>query len=230
MREARLAGTQARPAADDRRGRRAVMRRAERRRLDQRMLRRQQPGNGMDARHLECLVGRERRQDPRQTPPEHRLPRPRRAAEQQVVPARRRELERAPRPLLAAHVREIRQRRDDAAVQRQHRIRLEVAAEIRDRVGEVPDRDRLDARERRLGRRLRRTEQPLEPHAAARPRRPRARRRPAAAARRARARRRTHAAPARRAAPAATPRAPPARSANRTRSPPSAARPARDSR
>ena len=56
MREARLAGARARAAADDRRGRRAVVRRAERRPLDQRPLGRQQARDRVDARHLERLV------------------------------------------------------------------------------------------------------------------------------------------------------------------------------
>ena len=58
-----------------------------------------------------ACVGVERRQDPRQAPREHRLAGARRAGEQQVVPAGGGELERAPRPLLAAYVGEVRARR-----------------------------------------------------------------------------------------------------------------------
>ena len=49
----------------------------------------------------------ERRQDPRQAAGQHRLPRPRRAGEQEVVAPGGRELERAARTLLAAHVGEV---------------------------------------------------------------------------------------------------------------------------
>ena len=58
-------GSRARPAADDRRRRRSVVRRPERRHRDERTSRREQPGDRVDARHLERLVARERRQDAR---------------------------------------------------------------------------------------------------------------------------------------------------------------------
>ena len=80
------------------------------------------------------------------------------------MPARGRELERPPRALLPAHVGEIRHEHRRGAVDGEHRIRLELAAEIRDRIREVAYRHRLDARQRRLRRRLRRAEQPLQPH------------------------------------------------------------------
>ena len=69
---------------------------------------REQPGDGVDARHLERLVRLERRQEPRQAAGEHRLARARRAGEQQVVAAGGRELERPPGALLAADVGEVR--------------------------------------------------------------------------------------------------------------------------
>ena len=68
---------------------------------------REQPRDGVDARDLERLVRREPRQDPRQAPREHRLPRAGRPGEEQVVTAGGGDLERPPRPLLAAHVREV---------------------------------------------------------------------------------------------------------------------------
>ena len=63
------------PAADDRRRRRRVVRRPERRPVDQRAVGRQQARDGVDPRHLERLLARERRQDPRKPPREHRLAR-----------------------------------------------------------------------------------------------------------------------------------------------------------
>src|SRR5690349_24432908 len=53
MREARLARAEARSAADDRRGRRAVVRRAERRLGDQRMVGIDESRDRMDSRHFE---------------------------------------------------------------------------------------------------------------------------------------------------------------------------------
>ena len=66
-----------------------------------------EPGDRVDPRHLERGIGVERRQDPRQAPREHRLPRAGRAAEEEVVPARSSQLERATGAFLAAHVREV---------------------------------------------------------------------------------------------------------------------------
>ena len=77
VRERDLAGTRARPAADDRRRGRAVMRRAKRRDRDERASGGSDARNRVDARHLERLRPRQRRQDPRQPPRQHRLARAR---------------------------------------------------------------------------------------------------------------------------------------------------------
>ena len=140
VREARLAWSRPRPAADDRRRRRRVMRRAERRLLDQRSIDREHAGDGVDPRHLERLRVPERRQDPRESSREHRLPRPRRACEEEVVPARGRDLERPPRALLAPHGREVGLSADrpGGAVPLERRRCLDLAAEVGDRLGEVP--------------------------------------------------------------------------------------------
>ena len=58
----------------------------------------------VDARHLERRVVVQRRQDPRQTPREHRLARAGRPGEEQVVPSGGSDLERPARPLLAANL------------------------------------------------------------------------------------------------------------------------------
>ena len=65
VRERRLAGSRAGPAADDRRDGGAVVRRAERRLGHERMAADELPGDGVDARDLERLVGLERREDAR---------------------------------------------------------------------------------------------------------------------------------------------------------------------
>ena len=94
------------------------------------------------------------------------LPVPGRPAEQEVVPACRGELERTPGALLTPHLGEVGERRRRVDPCREHRIGLLLAAEVRDRVGEMADGDRLDARELRLGSALGRTEQPVEPQPA----------------------------------------------------------------
>ena len=128
MREARLSGAQPRAPADDRRGRRAVVRRAEGRIAYERVLRIDQAGDGVDPRHLEGVLLLERRQDPGKAPREHRLAGSRRAAEEQVVPAGGRDLERAARAFLAADVREIERRPLRTAVAGHELRRLEIAA------------------------------------------------------------------------------------------------------
>jgi hypothetical protein len=132
------------------------MRRAERRPRDERPLRREQ-------RHLEGLERDERRQDARQAPPQHRLARSGRPGEEEVVPARRRELERPPRPFLPADVGEVGTVRPLLLLRRLDRGRAQLAAEIGDGLGQMAHGDRVDPRERRLGGRLRSAEDPVEP-------------------------------------------------------------------
>ena len=107
VRQARLARPQMRPAADDCGGRGAVVRRPERRLRDERMLTVDESRDRVDSRHLERVGGVERRQDPRQPAREHGLPGAGRAAEEDVVPTRRGQLERSPRTFLSAYVGEI---------------------------------------------------------------------------------------------------------------------------
>ena len=68
---------------------------------------RKQAGHRVDPRHLERFLPRERREDPRKPPREHRLPRSGRAGEEDVVRPGRRDLERPPGTLLPAHVGEV---------------------------------------------------------------------------------------------------------------------------
>ena len=106
VREAHLARTRPRPAADHRRGRRGVVRGAKGRSVDERMSRREDARHRVDARDLERLLERQRRKRG-QPASKHRLAGPRRAGEQHVVASCRHELERSFRPLLPAHVREV---------------------------------------------------------------------------------------------------------------------------
>src|SRR5450756_2063456 len=61
-----------------------------------------------DACHLETFLARERRKDSRQTPRQHRLARPGRAGEKDVVAPCRRELQSPARDRLTPDVREVR--------------------------------------------------------------------------------------------------------------------------
>ena len=164
MREARLARAQVRPAADDRRGRGAVMRRAEGRQRDERLLSVDQPGDRMDPRHLERGLGVERRQDPRQPAPQHRLSRSGRPAEEEIMAARRCQLERAAGAFLAADIGEVGRRRRTVAVRRQRRLglQLELAAQVGRGLREVVDRDCGDTRERGFPGGVGRAEEPLD--------------------------------------------------------------------
>ena len=151
MGEADLARPRDRPAADDRRCRRAVVRRAERGRVDEPGGGAERSRDGVDPRHLERLRTGERRQDGRQPARQHRLPGARRAGEQQVVRARSRDLERPPTTFLSADVGEVRQRHAGRRpLRRLGRLDRVVAEEVADRLGEVSDADRLDACERSL--------------------------------------------------------------------------------
>jgi len=123
-----------------------------------------EPGDRVDPGHLERRVGLQRREDPRQPAREHRLSRPGRPAEKDVVSARSGELEGAARAFLAANVGEVGCRRRAVAVRRRQRrlgLQLTLTAKIRDGLGEVPDRDRGDTGERSLPRGVGRTEETL---------------------------------------------------------------------
>src|SRR5438105_2669882 len=105
----------------------------------------------MDPRDLEGFVLGERRQDPRQATREHGLARSGWSAEQQVVSACSRELQCTSCAFLATHVGKIECRgRRRSSVYRNVRLQLEIAAQIPRRVGEMADRNRLDAGERRF--------------------------------------------------------------------------------
>jgi hypothetical protein len=162
VREARLARPEPRAAADDRRGRRAVVRGPERRVADQRVLRVDQSRDRVDPRHLERVLLLERRQDAGQPTREHRLPGAGRPAEEEVVPPGRRDLERAPRPLLPADVRQVGRPPHGTAVSEHELGRLQRAAQVLRGVGEVVDADGLDPGERGLGTCLVRTDQALQ--------------------------------------------------------------------
>jgi hypothetical protein len=81
--------------------------RAEWRAADQSRPGGQTAGDGVDGADFDRLVISERRQDPREALGEHRLPRPGRADQEDVVPARGRDLERALRGELSTDVGEV---------------------------------------------------------------------------------------------------------------------------
>src|SRR5688572_20823851 len=138
------------------------MRCAERRVTDERVIRINQPGNGVDPRHLERMLLFQRREDPGQAPREHGLADARRTAEQDVVPAGRGKLERSPRPLLSPNVRQVEWRTPRLAISDSEVRRLELAAKVRNGICEMPDADRLDPGERRFPTGLVRTDEALD--------------------------------------------------------------------
>ena len=179
------------------------MRRAEGRPLHEPVPGREDAGDRVDPRHLERLLLRQRRKDPRQPAREHRLPRPGRAAEEDVVAARRGDLERAPGALLAADVAEVGLRR----CRRRRPARPEARPE-RARSGRRPPGPGARPGRPRSRPGTPRTPTPERREAArarppARPRRPRSRRAPGGCARRGRARRERRARRDARRAPAA---------------------------
>ena len=109
MRERDLARLGAQAAADQRRHAGRMMRRAERPAVGERAFLDLARDRG-DHRHFEQLGGRERRQDRGQARREHRLAGAGRADHQQIVPARRRDLERALGALLALDVVQVERR------------------------------------------------------------------------------------------------------------------------
>ena len=78
------------------------------------------------------------------------------------MPARSCELERTSRPFLTADVGEIERRPARLAVRGNEFGSLELAAEVRHRLGQVANTDRPDSGESCLGRRLVRADEPLE--------------------------------------------------------------------
>src|SRR5581483_11626567 len=142
----------------------AVVWRTEGRRLNQAGASVQDAGDGMDSRHLERFPRAELGEDAGQPAGEHRLSGPRRPGEQEVVAPGRGELERTPRAFLTSDPGEVRFR-DLAshALSRNVRGWTALPAQVGDRLDEMPDRDRLDAGERRLGRRRSRAEDLFEP-------------------------------------------------------------------
>ena len=138
MGERNLAGPGVHAAADQRRHRRRMMRRAKRAPVGQRAAG-QMAGDRMDHRDFQQFARVQRRQDRRQALGEHRLAGARRAAHQQVVAASRRHFERALGAFLAADVAHVGQTGDCGA----HR-RLGTRQDLRplEMVGELNQRAR----------------------------------------------------------------------------------------
>lgn len=132
--------------------------------------RRDEPGQGVELRDLDGLLARELRQEAGQTRGEHGFPRTGRSHHEDVVTARRRQLQGAPGQGLAAHVAEVRRVRRAG---RDARRRLERARRVRPRqdpgrFGEGGDGDREEPSQRRLPGVLRRDQGPAQAALAAR--------------------------------------------------------------
>ena len=163
MRKGRLAGPRTGAAADDRRGRRRVMRRSERRPVYQWSSSGKKSRDRVDSGDLERLLDGQLGEDPRESPGEHRLACPRRACEEEVVPPGRRDLQGPSRALLPANVGQVRAASAVAPLRRDDRWRLAGSAQIRTRLRQVLHCNRLDSGQRCFGRRLRRTDEAVKP-------------------------------------------------------------------
>ena len=107
MGEAHLAGPRIRPAADQPRVRDGVVRRPERPARDERLSQRQNSGDRMNLGRLQRLVEAHLGEDRRKASRQHGLAGPRGTDQQDVMPARRRDLERPLGMRLPPHLREI---------------------------------------------------------------------------------------------------------------------------
>ena len=165
MGKRRLARPRRRSTANQGGRRHRVVRRAERWYTDEARAGMQQSSDRVDARDLESRRLGKRRQDTWQSPGEHRLADARRPSEQQVVATRRSDLEHPSRPLLAAYVGKVGYRGRWQFLQHRERRWRPLAPQVRDRLGQMTNGDRLDARERDLGCRLSRAHEALSPAA-----------------------------------------------------------------
>ena len=144
------AGVAGAAATHDRRGRSRMMGCAKRRVLDERAACRQESGDGVDPRDLERLVQHEPWEQTRETPTEHRLPRSRRAREEQVVAPGGGQLESPSSALVPSDVGEVRVWRLGRRRDRFDRLGLPFPAKIGRSLDEMADGNRLDAREGNL--------------------------------------------------------------------------------
>src|SRR5262245_22883329 len=110
MRKAHLARIRS-PSSSNQSGRgHGMVRRPKRRMTEEPAAWRKSPRNRVDRADLDRFLRGERRQNPGEALREHGLPRSRRPHEEEIVPAGRRDLERAPRDELTADIAEIRER------------------------------------------------------------------------------------------------------------------------
>jgi hypothetical protein len=107
VREAQLARPRHAAAADERDVRARVMRRAKGPPANEAAARGKRAGDGMDRRDHQRFVEAQRRQQSRQPSRQHGLARARRTAHEQVMSARRRDLQRAPPQCLATNIGQI---------------------------------------------------------------------------------------------------------------------------
>lgn len=126
-----------------------MMRRAERPPPDQRLVRRQQVRHAVDARHLERLLDRQRRQDRRQRARHERFARAGRAAHEAVVVPGRRDLQRALGMLLPLYFAEIHIARPVVLRQRRRRLRLDrlMPCEVIHQLQQALHRDHFETRD-----------------------------------------------------------------------------------
>ena len=119
----------------------------------------------MNTRDLECRVVVQERQQAGETTREHRLAGAGRSGEQQVVPARRGDLEGSTRAFLAADVGQVGNagKHPEVVVGRRRLRRVVLAAQVGDDLAEVPHTHRLDTGQCHFRGRLERTDKMCQP-------------------------------------------------------------------
>ena len=166
MREGHLARLELRPAGE-RRGRNAVVRRAEGPLRDHGVIPPRQPGDGMYLGGLQQLLAAHVRQDAGDTLGKHALARARRADKQDIVPSRGRDLERALGVILPLDLGEVRLRpARELQLRRSGAVDFTAPVQILKHLRYIPDAVDLEGvHKRRLGGVVRRDEQALHPGA-----------------------------------------------------------------
>ena len=171
VRQAHLPRPHRRPAPEQPRHAHRVMRGPQRRLLEQ-PARDRSPQKSMHLRHLERRLAVEPREQPDRPPRQHRLARPRRPVQQQVVPARHHHLERPPGQQQPADVRHVPLARRHPAVvplrphvPRQHRLAAQVRHQLRQRLERIHHQPRDQRRLVRAVPRHRQRRKPAPPRA-----------------------------------------------------------------
>lgn len=124
--------------------RRTVMRRNERRHIDQRPILRQHPRHRMNRRHLQRLPLRQRRKNPRKPLRQHRFPDPRRTRQHQMMRTRRSNLDRPPSIRLPDNLTQIPHRHHTSTLENIRNSKRQLPTQPPDHRGQIVSAQHLD--------------------------------------------------------------------------------------